>query len=284
MPDGVTDSDAIDATTGSGNDPTSWRAALPAELRDTVALARFDDVAALAREHLHLQSAIGRKGLMPPGADAAPEERDAFFSALGRPATPDDYDLSDFDLPDGMPWNGDLQAAMLTEMHAAGLTNMQTKALIAAYAGMQGDAWQQAVDAQGAASTRAAAALEAEWGERFDARLDLANRAFRAAFGDDVGSIAGLQLADGGQVGDHPAFVRAFATLGERMAEPELVGGKSAAMTPSGEVARATLRQLENDPDFRAALLDRAHPDHRAAIAKRSALTGAAYSRDDSAD
>ena len=277
MPDGT----PTDSVTSGGDD---WRAALPEELRDADALARFADVGALAREHVHLQSLIGRKGLIPPGNDATPEERAAFYTALGRPATPEDYDLADFAPPEGLPWSDAMQAAMLQQMHAAGLTDAQARALVAAYADMQGTEFRKASATREAAAGRALAGLEAEWGEHFDARLDLAGRAFRAAFGDDYDDIAGLPLADGGRVGDHPAFVRAFAALGERMAEPELVGAAGGVRAPSAEMARVNLRNLERDPAFRAALLDKAHPDHRAAVAKRSALTGVVFGAEEEPD
>jgi hypothetical protein len=273
MPDGTT----LSRDTDGAGTVDDWRAALPEELREAATLARFDDVAALAREHVHLQSLIGRKGLIAPGADASSDERAAFYTALGRPPTPDDYDLSEVALPDDMPWNGAVEAAMLKEMHAAGLTNDQARALVAAYGDLQGAAWRQATATQDAASRKALAALEAEWGERFDARVDLANRAFRATFGDGFDDVAGLELAGGGRLGDHPALVRAFAALGERIAEPELVGGRGGARRPSPDGARDRLHALEGDPEFRAALLERSHPDHRAAVAKRSQLAGIAF-------
>lgn len=282
MPDALpTPNDAVDPSAAGPAGDESWRAALPDELREAEALARFDDVAALAREHVHLQSLIGRKGLIPPGDDASPEERAAFFTALGRPASPEAYDLGDFAPPDDVPWNDALQAAMLGEMHAAGLTDGQARALLESYAGMQGAAVSQARAEQAEASERALEALQAEWGARCDARLDLAGRAFRAAFGDDYDDIAGLELAGGGRVGDHPAFVRAFATLGERMAEPELVGAAPSPRAPSPQSAQHHLTSLEADPQFRAALLDRTHPDHRAAVAKRSQLAGIVYAEPD---
>lgn len=273
MPDGTT---PMPAPADNGR-AVGWRDALPEELRDAAALARFDDVAALAREHVHLQSLIGRKGLIPPGASATPEERAAFFTALGRPASAEDYDLSEIAPPEGMPWDDAMQSAMLGAMHEAGLTNDQARAVIAAYTEMRGTAWRQAMTVQREVADRALAGLEAEWGERFGERVDLANRAFRATFGADFDDIAGLELVSGGRVGDHPGFVRAFAALGTRMAEPELVGAARSAQGESGETARLKLRQLERDPAFRAALLDRTHPDHRAALAKRSQLTGVAF-------
>lgn len=276
MPDGTPTSDHP----GAAQD---WRRALPDELRGSAALADFDDIAALAREHVHLQSLIGRKGLIAPDDDATPEERAAFFTALGRPATPEEYDLADFTPPEDVPWNEDIQTAMLREMHAAGLTDSQARSLLSSFADLQGETYRKAAVAQETGAAHALAGLKDAWGETFEAKLDLAGRAFRATFGDEFDDIAGLALTDGGRVGDHPAFVRAFAALGERMAEPELVGATPGARTPTGELARLDLRLLENDPDFRAALLSKTHPDHRAAIAKRSALTGAVYGRGDDA-
>ena len=75
-------------------------------------------------------------------------------------------------------------------------------------------------------------------------------------------------------------MVRAFARLGEVMGEAEFVSGKESRIGRSSSEARARLSTLEADPEFRAALLDRAHPEHRQAVARRSDLARAAYGDD----
>jgi hypothetical protein len=79
-------------------------------------------------------------------------------------------------------------------------------------------------------------------------------------------------------------MVRAFAKLDGLMGEAEFVGGKEAAIGRSSSEARAQLSTLEADPEFRAALLDRAHPERRQAVARRSDLARAAYGDEDGAD
>ena len=261
----------------------SWRSGLSAEYRDHPVLERFEDLDALAREHVHLQKLIGRKGIVPPGADADEGERARFYDALGRPESPDGYDLEGLVRPDGMPWDEDLQAKMLERMHASGLTDGQARALLEGYAELQGAAWQDTSAEQVRALEAAETGLRREWGENFDARVDMANRAFAAAFGERVDDVRQLQLTNGQFLGDHPDMVRAFAKLGGLMGEAEFVGGKDARIGRSSSEARAQLSTLEADPAFRTALLDRAHPEHRQAVARRSDLARAAYG-DDPAD
>jgi len=254
----------------------SWRSGISEDYRTHPVLERFEDLDALAREHVHLQKLIGRKGIVPPAADADDAERARFYDALGRPESPDGYNLDGLERPDGMPWDEDFQAQMLERMHASGLTDGQARALVEGYAELQGAAWQDANAAQDRALDAAETGLRREWGESFDAQVDMANRAFAAAFGERVDDVRQLRLTDGQYLGDHPDMVRAFAKLGGLMGEAEFIGGKEARIGRSSSEARAQLSALEADPEFRDALLDRAHPEHRQAVARRSDLARAA--------
>jgi hypothetical protein len=257
-----------------------WRTGLPEEYRDHPVLERFDDLEALAREHVNLQKLIGRKGVVPPAADADDAEHARFYDALGRPESPDAYDLDGLERPDGLPWDDDFEKQMLARMHASGLNDGQARALLEGYIELQNTSWQDANAAQGRALDAAETGLRREWGESFDAQVDMANRAFAAAFGERVDDVRQLRLTNGQYLGDHPDMVRAFAKLGGLMGEAEFVGGKEARIGRSSSEARAQLSALEADPEFRAALLDRAHPEHRQTVARRSDLARAAYGDD----
>jgi len=176
-----------------------------------------------------------------------------------------------------MPWDEDMESQMRARMHAAGLTDAQARTLFEGYVESQGAAWQDANAARARTLEATEAELHREWGDTFDALVDVANRAFAAAFGDRADDVRQLRLADGQYLGDHPDMVRAFARLGGLMGEAEFVGGKTAAIGQSSTEARSQLQALEVDPAFRAALLDRAHPEHRDAVARRSDLARAAY-------
>lgn len=257
--------------------PQDWRHVLAEELRDHPALSGFEDVGALAREHVHLQKLIGRKGIVPPGEDATPEDHARFYDALGRPAQPDDYELDDIERPEELPWSAEIEEKMLERMHAAGLTNAQAKALVSGYVELQAQNWTAARAEQGRAVETAMAELRTEWGQAFDAKLDLANRAFAMAFGDHVDDVRGLRLADGSFLGDHPHLVRGFALIGDVMAEAEFAEAGAMSGSLSREQARLQLSELEGDAHARAALLDRGHPDHKQTLLRRSRLADQAF-------
>lgn len=267
---------------GPAETASPWRESLAEDLRAHPALGGFDSLDALAREHVHLQKLIGRKGIIPPGEDAGDDERDRFYAALGRPEQASDYDLSELERPDDLPWNEDFEARMLERMHSAGLTNEQARALVEGFAAEQGELWQGMQADQTRSFEESLAALRTEWGNGFDARLDLANRAFAAAFGNRVDDARRMRLADGSYLGDHPDMVRAFAEMGELLGEAEFVGPASGQGGLSRDQARHRMADLESDPDFRAALLDRAHPEHCNAVARRSRLAAQAFGEHES--
>jgi len=256
---------------------SDWRSSLSEELRDHPVLSGFADVGELAREHVHVQKLIGRKGILPPGEGASDDDHARFYDALGRPPRHTDYALDDVERPEDLPWSAALEDSMLEQMHAAGLTNAQARALVSGYVDLQAQTWSAAQAEQARALEGAMTDLHNEWGSAFDAKLDMANRAFAMAFGEDVDEVRELRLADGSFLGDHPHLVRAFAAVGDLMSEAEFAGAGVMQGSPSRAQARAQLAELESDPAKRAALLDRSHPDHRQTVKQRSRLAGVAY-------
>ena len=90
-----------------------WHSSIPEEMRGNPALSSFTDdaagIAALAKEHIGVQTLIGRdKVARPPEGSTAethPEEWDRYYNSLGRPETIDGYDTSGFKPPEGLPWD-----------------------------------------------------------------------------------------------------------------------------------------------------------------------------------
>jgi hypothetical protein len=69
---------------------SGWRAARRAEGDAT--LSRYADVPALAKAHIEAHK-VAKSKVIVPGADADDAQLSAFYDAIGRPASPDDYDL-----------------------------------------------------------------------------------------------------------------------------------------------------------------------------------------------
>ena len=79
--------------------PTSWRDGLSDDLRNHPGLQKYEDVGALAKGFLSQSELVGRKGvILPKEGDA--EDRQRFYSELGRPESVEGYDLGDFAPPE----------------------------------------------------------------------------------------------------------------------------------------------------------------------------------------
>jgi hypothetical protein len=266
------------AETPAPENTAGWTGALAPELKALAAHKGWRGPEDALRSYAHLERAFGADKVALPGKDAKPEEWDALYARLGRPAVPEQYDLNGVARPEGMPWNAEGERAMLREMHAAGLSNRQARHLLSKYAEMQGGAWSEA-SARGARQVEETrAALRRDWGAAYDEKSDLANRAFRLAFGDGLAEARQLRLSDGTFLGDHPALVRAFARLGESLAEHPMAGAKGGGrLTATPDEARAEIARMHGEPATMRALTDRSHPEYATLVAKRDRLYRLAY-------
>jgi len=70
-----------------------WRSNIPEEIRGHKSLQHINDVGALAKSYVHAQSMIGADKVVVPGKSATPDEWNEFYARLGRPESPDAYEL-----------------------------------------------------------------------------------------------------------------------------------------------------------------------------------------------
>ncbi|MFN0043755.1 MAG: hypothetical protein ACKVSF_11160 [Alphaproteobacteria bacterium] len=262
---------------GALSEGHAWTEGLAPELRALAANKGWRGPADAVRSYGHLEQSFGADKIAVPGRNARPEDWSALYDRLGRPPSPEQYDLSAFHRPEAMPWSGETEKAMLAEMHGAGLNNDQATRLLAKYAQVQEGAWRHVEAARTAAREDSVAMLRSEWGPRYDAQLDLAKRAFRAAFGEQSADALALKTADGTELGDHPAIIRAFARLGAMLAEDELVGPTGARLAHSTEDAKAEIARMHGDARQLAVLMDKSHPEYETLVARRNDLFAIAY-------
>lgn len=228
---------------GGGEAAPAWDAGLDEPTRTLVAERGWQGPADAVKAFGELeQRAAGMVAL--PGEAAKPEDWAAFYDKLGRPESAEQYDLGDFKPPEGLPWSGEVQAAMLGKMHEAGLNSAQVKGLLGAYAGVQ-QAQLQALETaaeQAAAADRAA--LEKEWGGAWKARMDEANLAVRAVFGEDLDAAKDLRLADGRFLLDDARLARVFAKIAPLVNEAGDLPGAKAGASQAGDAEAARLARM----------------------------------------
>lgn len=187
-----------------------WMAQLPDDLKSHETLTQFKNVGDLGKAFL---DADGRLSKSVPllTEDATEEQKAEFYQKLGRPETPDKYDLTADDVePEAL-------SGWKQRFHAAGLTQAQARALFDAY---REQAKAQA-DAQQKALTKAQEALKTDWGDQYDANIELARRAVVQFGGDELKA-----FLDESGLGNDLRMVKAFAAIGKAVAEDVAVLGK----------------------------------------------------------
>lgn len=206
-----------------------------------------------------------------PAVDAVPTEQ------------PGSFDLTGIELHETLPWNSGLQDRMVGTMRSIGLSADQVTRIVNAYAADQGAEFEGSNAASEHSREIALKDLRSEWGTSFDSRIGLAQEAFQAAAGSGFEDLAEIRLADGGVLGDHPAMIKAFATLGGRLQQkatpgtvPTSTGSVDQSvdpMTMTPQQARDARLELTEDPKFMAAWLSAENPRHAQAVQRLSDLS-----------
>ena len=219
--------DAIDGPAGAadggiedGSSP-DWRAGIgDRQLREFA--GRFATPGDLARTALDLRQKLSQS-VKVPGRNASEAEHRAFAKSLGVPDDPAGYSVA---LPEGLPEELQLDDVgrqqmdgFLARMHAAGATPAVVQAALDHYYGLALDAYDAAKAGGAQAIENGQAALRRDWGGDYDVNVRAAQTA-AMQFGDErFVELLETAKVDGVPLGDHPAFIKAFAGIGRRMME-----------------------------------------------------------------
>lgn len=204
---------AVQEPQGGTSEP-AWLAGVDESLRKS--LGKFKEPIEVGRAYVELEKKLG-SSVQIPKADASPEEWGKFFSRVGRPDSPDKYELPEEGLTD------ELRARIRKEAYESGATPKMVQALIGtiledAKARMQAE--EKASEERFTASVNE---LKKEFGDQYEANVQLANRALKGLFPS-----AAQAFIDRG-FGNDPALIRDLVALGRRLGEDKLVVGNPAA-------------------------------------------------------
>ena len=189
---------------GSGND---FLQMIPEEIRQHPSLSPIKDVENLARSYVNAQRLIGADKIPMP-VNPSDEDLDRIYNRLGRPESPDGYQLA----ADGNIVTEDLVKDFADFSHKLRLTPEQASGIL--------DYYRSSVEQSAAGSEEQAQAyrqtteeaLKSEWGRAYDQKL---NQAVNAAREFSNPEIFDLQLTDGSRLGDNPEFIKTFAKIAE---------------------------------------------------------------------
>ena len=207
----------------------------------------------------------GRTILAPKSDDDA-DGWNALYSRLGRPESPDKYELP---VPEGD--DGSFAQAVAPVLHELGLTSKQAKGLAEWWNETSGARIEQEREAFVQKSEQDFAALRREWGAAADQNVDLAKRAL-VRFGQDAGIDAdGLERLEQA-IGTGP-MLKLFHSIGSSFAVGSFVSSddsSSGALTP--EQAKNKINAMFADQEFMARYMNRDERVRAGAIAEMERL------------
>ena len=202
----VSEAQAYELYTKDGKPSDSLLKAIPEDYNDVRAFfQKYKDPKALAEGVRGLNTVAGRKALVPPAADAKPEEKIAYDKAvrqaLGIPETADAYKFEKpADLPEGMSWNDEQAASFGKLAHELAIPPAAANKLVAFQTELVKQQVQAAEAAQVQSRSEAVASLRKDFGETLEKTVLPQAAAFARKIGLDVNdpifnSAAGVKLA-----------------------------------------------------------------------------------------
>jgi hypothetical protein len=248
-----------------------WTAGLDDVGRASIAKNGYKSLGDLVKGHDHFQRQIGADKIALPGKDAKPEEWNAVWDRLGRPAKAEDYKFSK---PAGADWySDDVAKSFMVAAHKAGISQAQAAAMHDWYVADVKAGWENYTQAETKRHETGRATLQQAWGASFAENLEFANRAIAGTDGlaDELKAL---------KLDSAPALAKLLAAHGRLLSgEGGLVGGGEGGgsfnLTP--EQAQAKIRELNADKEHLAALQDKRHPGYQRAKETMEALYKIAY-------
>lgn len=237
---------------------SDWRTSIPEEIRGHKSLEHIQDVGALAKSYVNAQSMIGADKVAIPGKHATDEDWGEVYRRLGRPDTPDGYELNN-EMPEGAQSSDEMLNWFKNAAHEAGLTPSQAQRLLGGYNEFLGS--MVANDSGQVQQIRENTEIELkrEYGAAYNDMISNGN-AVMQEFGE--AGMSEIELADGRLLGDHPEMIRMMVNISQfintKIGEDSLEGIKnSGALTPADAQGRLAELTAQGSPYW-----DQRHPEH----------------------
>lgn len=261
MPDPIVDP-VGDPTPPAAVDPTpdpvpyDWRADIHPDVKADKVWESVPDLKTLTKAYADATK-YNVGALKLPAADAPPEEWAKVYDKLGRPSSPEGYQI-----PEQV--KTPTIEAMRGVAHTAGVNSKQWDTIMAGLARTQQDQLQ----AQKEESTAATDQLKADWGGAYDRNLGLVQRVIRTYMGDD-----GLETVVKSGLGNNVSWLKGMATMAKALEEQGVINGDVEGVMGK-EAAKDALDTLTLSKEY----MDASHPNHRQTVEKVTKLFELLYS------
>lgn len=189
---------------------------------------------------------VNGEAIKLPGAEATDEDWMKVYNKLGRPETPEGYELSKT-LPDGLDFNEEFYGEFLQNIHSAGLSKKQANKLYDWYntkcAELNKDISAKIEASYKKSVDDAVDALKKEWGTDYQKNLDSA-----VAMANKFLSPATKQYLNASKLGNNPLLIKDFYNLSKQVSGAQMRGDG-----PSGNVSSLAELEAKMAQNLRAA-------------------------------
>ncbi len=262
--------EAVTAANPGESTEQHWYSDLPEDLRDNATLHKYQTPEEAMRGHVNLASKIGKDTLQMPETD---EDREAIYTALGRPEASDGYSIERPEMPDGVPYDQESEDFYRDLAFDAGLSDDQFKKFYDGEIKRRLDGFDQVDTASKEYARKLNDGVEKELGSALPKYKSGAQAVMTKYSDDGFVSLLESTEVDGYKLGDHPVFFKAMGKIGlDMMGESKLKGGEGLDTPADMTTGIADYRSKHSE-----ALGDRDHPEHKLRTAGLTAL----YSRRD---
>lgn len=251
---------------------SDWLNNVSEEIRNDPSMADIQDLNGLAKGYVNAQRMVGADKVVIPGKGATDEQRDEFYSKIGRPDAPDGYTTPTDNMPD-IELDDELVGGFFEEAHRIGLNPQQAAALVRWQAEQGFGAQNLQLEAMENSQRESVDILQKEFGDSFDEKLGLARDAALQFGGEEL-----MNVMDSTGLGNNPEVIKAFAAIGKAMSSDEVIGGggrQGFKMSPAE--ALHAIDSKQRDPNFMAAYTDKDEPGHSGAVKEMQDLFKSAY-------
>ena len=233
---------------------TSWKDSISEVYRNDPNIEKFTEIDALAKSYINATRMIGQDKIAVPNKNSTEEVWEEAYTKLGRPETPDQYNLNF--KSDVVTIDENAVKSFAEQSHKLGLNNKQAEGILDFYKNnMEGIAQQSKIDTE-TAQAQAEQELRQEWGRDFDAKVKQAGAIAKANINPEV---LDMTLSNGTRLGDHPEIIKGFAKIASMMSEDKMVTTESESVSSVSDI-ETEISSITND--INGPYWNKSHPDH----------------------
>ena len=233
---------------------SSWKDSISEEYRADPSIEKFTEIDALAKSYINATRMIGQDKIVIPTKNSTQEAWDEAYAKLGRPESPDKYNLTV--KSDVVQMDDNAIKSFAEQSHKLGLNNQQAEGILEFYKNnMEGTAQQSKIDTE-TAQANSEQELRSEWGRDFDAKVQQAGALAKANINPEV---LDMTLSNGTRLGDHPEIIKGFAKIAGMMSEDKMVTTESENVNTVADI-ESEISAITNDTN--GPYWNKQHPDH----------------------